>query len=196
MPDPWDPPLDTSGGFFIAQYTNGVRTHKQRLHVDHFTPATQQYTAPSATETFVSDTIAAWWQVWKLHYTVAWTISNLELWAIIGGVPVLQAPPPLPTPVVGTAAGPEAETPAQEQIVNMKTGGGHAARIILISAANLIATAPFTVNNASGAPWGATMTYLSGINTKLVGHDGQHFVDFAKITVIENRRLRRRYGLN
>jgi hypothetical protein len=88
-------------------------------------------------------------------------------------------------------------TPAEEYIANFSTLGGDRARVIFIAAAGLNARGPFTINTSSGSPHGDMMLYLAVPgSTQVVGHDGHQVVNYAKVTIVENRRLRRRYQLN
>lgn len=196
MSDPWDPPADHSGGYFIAQYTNGVYTHRSRVHVDVFNVLTLNYSVAHGSESSVGQTIANFFNQWKVFYTNAWTISLLSLWAMESGIPVEIAIPPTVTPVVGTNGGAEAASPAGEQIWNLKTTNGGRARIIQVANALWSPAAPAIYTSASAGAPGAFMTYLSGVNCAIVGHDGGSLLNMAKVTTPINRRLRRHYRLD
>jgi|SRR5579864_3820965 len=195
MPDVWDPPIDASGGFVILKYSNGAQSHKQRLHIASFDPATQLYTAPRGAEHAVVDTLANYFAVWKLFYTAAWTIVVDSLWRVVGGVHSPVFPPPAIAGVAGTHAGPEANSFATELVATIPTTFGGKFKLFLIAPAATGAGSKVIWTSASAAPAGNLMAYLSGADTELEGHDGHQPTNYASVTAAENRRLRRHYDL-
>ena len=112
MADPWDPPLDLSGGYFVAEYSNGVYTHRKRLHVLPFNPSTLLYISAPGSEAGVGATATAFFNEWKVFYTSAWTISLLSVWQNVGGGVFAPCIPPVVAPVAGTNGGLESVSPA------------------------------------------------------------------------------------
>lgn len=193
MAHPWDPPADASGGFFVLQYSNGVYTHRQRLHVLPFNASTLAYTSPPGSEANVPATIGAWENIWEAFYGTAWSISVLSIWQIVSGVPVLLPTVPTVTATGTVTTGSEAKLPSGEVIFNFRTTLGNRARIVFIAPRNWDVTDPQVVNPGSTAPFGTLMTYITGANTAIVAHDGSKLPGTAKVTQPYNRRLRRRY---
>jgi len=196
MADPWDPPADLSGGYFIVEYTNGAGlTHRQRLHVIEFNLATLVYTAPPGSELNVGDTLVAWGNIWKLHYTDAWTLNLISVWHNNGDGTFTNCVPPSFTPVVGTNTNPEAASPAGETIIIARTVGGDKFKIVFISPAEWEPVAKAYITSASSGAPGALMTYLTGSDTAIVAHDNTQPINYASISSPINDRLWRAYHL-
>lgn len=192
---PWDPPLDTSGGFIVFQYTNGSHTHRMRVHVAPFNKATRLYLSAHGTENGLDDTSVNFIDVVKPFYTAAWSFSVLSEWHWNSGVLEPVLPPTVLGSEVGTSGGSEAISPDLEKIINGRSSSGGRYRFTMIEAAGLTLVGPSTISSSSSGATGAFMAYVSGANTGVVAHDGGAIVDYARQTVGENRRLRRAYRL-
>lgn len=196
--DPWDPPLDGSGGYFILEYANGIYVHRQRLHIGEFDPSNFLYSAPRGSETHVADTLAAWANIWKLFYTSSWTLSFLSLTHhdVFADTFAPVVPPPAFTPTAGTASGAESTSPAGETTLNLHTTGGNRMKVVLIANQGWDAQNPTIDTSATSGRVGTLMAYLSGANSMIAGHDGRQPVNYSHTTYAMNRRLRRHYHLD
>lgn len=196
MADPWAPPVDASGGYFILGYLNGAFLHMGRFHVAAFDKFSLTYSVAHGAETDVSDTIDAVIGLMKAFYTSAWEVGFHALWNNTGGVLAPVPIPPVITPHAGTNGGSEAERADLEQTFTIPTSGGRKAKIITIAAAGLTESTPAVYNSSSGGVIGALMAYLVGGSTGVVAHDGTALLDYAHATISQNRRLTRRYHFN
>lgn len=196
MADPWDPPVDASGGYFLTQYSNGTYSHRQRLHIGAFNVLGLAYTAPIGAETHVGDTINAWFDILKLFYTNAWTISLLSLWRVVEPAPPVFVIPPVITPRVGTNAGAEAVDPAGMFVFNMRTQNGNKMRIQMVAPALWANQPPEVDTPATAGNVGTMLTYLGGANCMIEAHDGSRPITYCHTTFPYNRKLRRHYHLD
>lgn len=198
------PPADSAGGFMLVKYTNGVDTHRARLHLAPFntngwTGAIQGgatvdygYTASGLQQT--EATIAQTWLAFvtqaKVFYAAAWTFTLDQLYQIVNGEPVMVPVPPNPTAVVGTAGTASSTLDRYTAMISsFRTLGGHRARVELVGGYQF---STFTVNNdpASTGLGG----YVTGSATAIVAHDGTHMLGPGHQTFAQLKRLRRRYG--
>jgi hypothetical protein len=195
MSDPWDPPLDLSGGYFVAEYRFGNQVHRQRMHVAPYNATTFNYTVPYTTEISVQDTIVNWFTQWQAFYTSSWTMNLLSLWHAASGV-FSPITPPAVSGVSGTNTNPESSSPAGEAIWIARTPGGNKFKLILIAPAQWDPAAPVVVTPASSGPPGALATYLTGGDTGIVARDNTHPDPYFYVSYPINDRLYRHYHLN
>lgn len=164
-----------------------------------------QPATPAGAEIGVLDTFHAYITLIAAFFRPGTTFSLSALYQVNPGPPVTITPigaTPVATPISGSAAaGPDqaGQLRALEIIYNMKTSGGGKARIALMEPpVNGALNPPVTLTSAGGgnasAQEGPLLTYLSGANTAVVGHDGHKLLNFATQTSVINRKLRRKYG--
>lgn len=195
MSDPWDPPADLSGGFIVFEMTNGIYQHRQRIHVAPFDASSLDYASAHGSTTNISDDLSLWATQWERFYNSAWTLTVLSLWQIVSGVRTQVLPPPtLSQP--GTASSVAPTSVAGEWIFNFKSIGGHRGRIAMITADGWTLGGPQTFVGGSGNKFEDVVAALSGTDTGFVCHDGTKFTNYARVTSVENRRLRRHFHLD
>jgi hypothetical protein len=206
------PPTDQSGGFFVLQISDGVHTHRHRVHVNSFNNGLTTvsgfgtdyvYTAkpPSAATNFgVAQDAQAYANLIKVLYSAAW---NINLMAIFyKAAPGVFQELPLPSgfaQVTGTNATATTAGGYQNQYtMNFKTSSLGRARLVFLSQAGGAIAAPYKVTGSSGGSAGeqAIVAYVTGTGTAICGHDGSFIMPPANVTTTINRRLRRSYRLS
>lgn len=196
MPDVWDPPADTSGGYFICSYTNGVYTHRARYHFNHCDVVDLTYTDLIGSEVNVSDTINHLLDVLKAFWTPAWTLTLQSVWVMVAGVPTPHEPPPVITPRPGTSLLAEATDPAGEYVFSIRSTNGGRFKAIMVAPAGWTNQSPEIGTSATSGAVGGLMTYLVSNDSEIRAHDNGKPIDYAHITSPYNRRLRRHYHLD
>lgn len=194
------PPADTSGGYFIATYTNGTDVHHTRQHVRAF-DSSGNYSSPGAgTPTSVMADFTGFATKFMAHYNNAWTMTLTSIFQNNGdGTFTELFGWTSPAVVTGTNAGatPADQTRAGEGILNFRDGHGGRARCILIGSPVFnLSTPPQPVSGAgAGNITQQLVDYLTNpVKTNIVSHAGHQSQSPARLTNCVNRRLRRHYG--
>jgi hypothetical protein len=195
MANPWDPPADLSGGFFINEYTKANMLHRQQVHVLAFNASTLDYTSPPGLETNVEDTITAWNAAWADFYDDGWTMVNQSIWQVVSNVATLL-PIVSSHTATGTITGGSIVAPALlsgSNIFNWRTGSGRKGKFVFIAPNGWDVAEPFIATHTSGGPVGGLMTYLISTDSAIRFRDGSKPIDYATVTSPINMRLRRHY---
>lgn len=200
----YTPPADASGGFFVTKITNGVDTHRERIHVIpfgasgaaspnpfHGATVDYAYTTSAGTEGSI---VATWYnfvtQFVQANYPSTYTLSLDAVYKIVSGLAVQQAVVPNPTPLAGTNAGAVGTKDRYVQSTwSGRTARGGRFKFSIIGGVGFAANTAVTqtVSNTGVA-------YLQGANCAVVGHDGGQLIGNVHVTYAENRRLRKHYG--
>lgn len=194
------PPVDSSGGYFIATYTNGTDTHRTRQHVRAF-DGSANYVAPGAgTPTSVLTDFTGFAGKFMALFNSAWSMTLTSIFTNNGdGTFTELFGWTQPAAVAGTfaSATPNDQTRASELIFNFRDGHGGRGRCILIgSGGNPALAVPQIVGGASGGNVSQQLIdYLTNpVKTNIVSHAGHQYQSPARVTEVINKRLRRHYG--
>jgi len=188
------PPPDLSGGYLICSYTNGVRTHRTRIHVLPFSASTGAYTTPPSGEANISNTFASFAANFMKNYTNSWTMTLLSVFQNQSGSIVEVFPNIAPAGVVGTSASANSTLAEGYTSLNMHTTGGHRARWYTIENAGWASGPAATIPAGTGSPLQYLVAYLTGGSTGVVGHDGTPCFGNGHATSGVNKKLRRKAG--
>lgn len=219
-----EPPIDSSGGFVVVRITDGIHTHRHRFHVRGAEDTIGTYIAPpvgpavgigSANEVTVTDTFVQYMTRYMALYSEAWSAIFESYWRAETeplGTPqrmVEQFPPPTPTPIAGTLGGGDPRNTndlAIQGTISMKTINGGRARVTVI-ASGLVKMAhplprvigattvtPAINYNDYDARLMALVNYLATTTTGVCGHDGFQLTAYGKLTIVDNKRIRRSLG--
>ena len=192
------PPLDQSGGAIIIQYTNGITTHRMKLHVAPFNlDATGSYVAPPAgQEASVAATAGAFISAAKGAHNTAWTFSHAATYQMQNGV-LTQTFVVVPqASQTGTNANPDNLIPEEFWAFNLKTKNGSRARFFMFQKTPWSYGPPETYALPVASPnfQAGLLNYVTGSTTGIRGHDGSVLVGPGKVVYGINRRIRRRRG--
>lgn len=195
MPIPAPQP-DASGGYIVTKYTDGVTTHRQRMHVLAFNAdSTGSYvTPPSGGEASVAATWTALAGFLAPFLKTTWTMSLDAVFRNSVGVisEVFTVTPP--ATVAGTSTG-TVPIAAVYTAFMLRTAGGHQFRCMVFSSP---VSAPPSVNsfvaNSSGNAYQKLCAYLQASTTALVGHDNTKPIGNMRSVDGINKRLRRKLG--
>ncbi len=209
-------PVDASGGILKIGMTDGLDEHFVTVHVKPFTatvpasPYAWTYLAAAGTETSVRAAAINFIDVIKPLYDSTWNFWVESLHRVTAGV----ATPVFPIPDVGAEVGTSAETsPALGDaarfcatVYDLSTALGGRFRFELCAAATHTGSStgprelqPPAVCTISAGGYDtvldpAIIAYLEGANCGILAHDGQKPVGPAKLSIFDNKRLRRKYG--
>lgn len=200
MPIP-APARDLSHGYILLKYSNGVRTHNQRLHLGEFDPTTGAFIGFDTSAVSVATTMNAYIAAWRNFYNTDWTITPVE---VVSHDPVADtfalASCPLPTAQAGHGVPqtPESDYAALEYSIIMGTSiGRRKFRCNLIGSDQKgIGETPI-LSSGSGGTYAALDTLVAFFQSAACGiraRNGGFPVGGARMTRTFNRRLRRHYG--
>lgn len=200
MPIP-TPPKDLSGGYALLEYSNGVRTHKQRLHLADFAPDTGNFTGFVGTGGTVTNTLDQYIAAWRNFYNTAWNIQCVDIVQLdrpSGVFTPTTVAHPTPHAGHGVPQTPESDYAALEYSIMCSTGGSkRKLRVNLIGSDQLgIGETPI-LSSGSGGAYAALDTLvamLSSGGVGIVSREGFPASGAARMTRTFNRRLRRHYG--
>jgi len=197
MADPWDPPDDPTGGYFLLKYENGPQSHKSRWHINAFDAVALTYISPGSREAAIGTTLTNLVAQLVKFWDDGWLISFEGLFQQTSDrvfTPVY--PPPIFTPQSGTATDAAALTMAAQTTFNSHTTNGGKMRPTMLANNGWAAADPVICTSATSGRIGEFIAYLVGSDTQIVGHDGGIMIDYVRVTQDENERLRRHYHLD